>query len=317
MNRDDSIKRFRIASHKISKYLGKGLDYLLFPRQQKSFGDFLDDGYEDRQLVSRCCRAKDFRQPYHQRLCEKLHLDLNHIHRKIWEYVFIANALEQYGMLEEGKKGLGFAVGLEPLPSFFASRGCDILATDLSITNEKASVWAKSGENAKGNLDKLFQSEICSREAFDQHVRYRDLDMNHIPDDIGLYDFCWSSCAIEHVGSLELSKLFLKNMLNVLKPGGLAVHTTEFNLWSNKETVETGRSVIYRRCDLEEIADWYKNNGHEIELSFKRGETEEADMYLDVAPYSMGKHKYHVTLMCGPYACTSYGIIVRKGIKPI
>ncbi len=313
MNQDDLIRRFRIASHKLSSYLGKGLDYLIFPRQQKAFGDFLDEGYEDRPLISRCCRAKDFRQPYHIKLCEEMHLDPNYLHRKTWEFVFIANALEQYGMFEGGKKGLGFAVGMEPLPSYFASKGCDILATDLSITNKNAAAWAKDGQNSGGNRDKLFRPEICSRETFDQLVKYRDADMNHIPDDIGLYDFCWSSCAIEHVGSLELSKLFLKNMLNVLKPGGIAVHTTEFNLWSNSETIETGDNVIYRRRDLEEIADWYREHGHEIELSFKRGDTEEADMYLDVAPYRLGKHKHHITLMCGPYACTSYGIIVKKG----
>lgn len=138
--------------------------------------------------------------------------------------------------------------------------------------------------------------------------------MNNIPEDIGTYDFCWSSCAIEHVGNLALSKAFLKNMLKVLKSGGIAVHTTEINLWSNESTIEEGMSVIYRKKDLEEIAQWCKEQGHQITLSFKRGELESGEKYIDVPPYSsMGwESKYHLCLMIGAYASTSYGIVIRK-----
>ena len=34
-------------------------------------------------------------------------------HRKLWEFAFIAEALEQHGMLTPGRRGLGFAVGRE------------------------------------------------------------------------------------------------------------------------------------------------------------------------------------------------------------
>ncbi len=53
-------------------------------------------------------------------------------HRKAWEWSAIAQALHERGMLEPGRKGCGFAVGVEPLTSLFAARGAEILATDLA-----------------------------------------------------------------------------------------------------------------------------------------------------------------------------------------
>ena len=135
--------------------------------------------------------------------------------------------------------------------------------------------------------------------------------MNEIPGDIGQFDFCWSSCAIEHVGSLELSKRFLKNMINVIKPGGIAVHTTEFNLWSNEDTIEDGFSVIYRRKDFEELKEWYVKHDCSLELSFKRG-AGSSEMFLPLPPYEENDTRDHLNLIIGQYASTSYALIIKK-----
>ena len=52
--------------------------------------------------------------------------------RKFWEWCAISQALDERKKLRTGLKGLGFAVGTEPLSSHFAARGCRILATDLA-----------------------------------------------------------------------------------------------------------------------------------------------------------------------------------------
>src|SRR4051812_7373139 len=52
-------------------------------------------------------------------------------HRKVWEWVYILEVLEQHGMLAEGKRGLGFGCGAEPLSALMANMGCEILATDV------------------------------------------------------------------------------------------------------------------------------------------------------------------------------------------
>ena len=200
-------------------------------------------------------------------------------------------------MIREGRHGLGFAVGIEPLPAFFASKGCEILATDLGIEAEAAAKWALAGQNAAGDISQLNRLHLCSDDVFQRNVRYRNLDMNDIPEDLyGKFDFCWSSCAIEHVGSLQKSKQFLKNMMNVLRPGGVAVHTTEFNLSSNEATITEGDSVIYRKKDILEIATWMTDQGHKMaELDFSLGQ-QEGDHFIDTPPYFRPPARYHLRL---------------------
>jgi SAM-dependent methyltransferase len=212
-------------------------------------------------------------------------------------------------MIKKGKKGLGFAVGVEPLPTYFASKGCRILATDLwdSGTNS----WIESGQNANGNYCLLNKYHFLSDKKFNQLVEYKNLDMNEIPNELNSFDFCWSSCAMEHVGSLELSKNFIKNMLSTLKPGGIAVHTTEFNLSSNVDTITEGDSILWREKDIEEVRDWLEANGHFIEVDFNNG-IMEGDRFIDRPPYYLINPKYHLHLDILGYESTSFGFIIVK-----
>lgn len=228
----------------------------------------------------------------------------NIIHRKSWEFSYITIALRERGMLQPGRKGIGFAVGCELLPSYFASQGCEIIATDLWLNSENAKLWAASGQNAAGNIEKLNELGHCPDEIFKERVSYANADMNHIPEDFyGKFDFCWSSCAIEHVGSLEKSKAFLKNVLNVLKPGGISVHTTEYNLSSNERTYTEGNSILYRKKDLIEIVEWMREHGHEIEELDLRTGDKEGDLFTDSFPYYAPPAKYHIRLhqICSKY----------------
>jgi 2-polyprenyl-3-methyl-5-hydroxy-6-metoxy-1,4-benzoquinol methylase len=72
---------------------------------------------------------------------------------------------------------------------------------------------------------------ICGLLDFKARVSYRTLDMNYIPEELnGKFDFVWSTCSVEHVGTILLGQRFIINTLNLLKPGGIAIHTVEFNL---------------------------------------------------------------------------------------
>lgn len=271
----------------------------------------VEQGYDSR-LISRCCTQEDFENDAFYAVSEhfrKFYTQYVKYDRKLWEWAYIVKVLEQFDMLREGKSGLGFAVGCEPLPAYFASQKVCVLATDLSEDEPKAQQWAKTGQNALGNREILYLEGMCSREDFDRYVSYRSVNMNDMPADIGEYDFCWSSCAIEHVGSLEQSKQFLKNMITKLKPGGIAVHTTEFNLVSNEDTSETGDNAIYRRRDLEEMRDWFLKNGCRMEISFQRG-TKEGDLFVDIPEYR--QREYHLNLSLEGYVTTSFAIVVQK-----
>ncbi|MCX7430768.1 MAG: hypothetical protein NTY17_07170 [Planctomycetia bacterium] len=232
-------------------------------------------------------------------------------HRKLWELAYICETLDERGMLQPGRRGLGFAVGAEKLPALFAARGCTITATDLPSDDERNRQWAQTGQWV-GNLASLSHPEICSEQDFRDNVSYRPVDMNEIPADLTGYDFNWSTCSFEHCGSIELGLRFLEEQMRCLAPGGIAVHTTEFNLSSNDATVMDGGCVIFRLKDIEWVIAALRDAGHDVEpLDLSTGKRE-LDRYVDAAPYSQDRH---LRLDLWGYASTSVGLIIRKSTQ--
>lgn len=229
-------------------------------------------------------------------------------HRKQWEFGYLMQALYERGCLADGKRGLGFAVGQEALPSYFAAQGCTIVATDLAATDSRAAGWAESGEWSS-TVDVLNRRALCDPARFAERVTFRPVDMNHIPPDLTGFDFTWSSCSFEHCGSIELGMQFVLRQMDCLAPGGCAVHTTEFNLTSNTSTVTKGRTVIFRRADIEELVRRLRGLGHDVEpLDLTIGE-HPLDWFVDQRPYAPDKH---LRKRQGGYAATSIGLIIRK-----
>jgi hypothetical protein len=229
------------------------------------------------------------------------------MHRKVWEYAFMAQALFERGMLGPQKRGLGFAVGQEPLSALYAAFGCEILATDLAPDHARTKAWSKSGQHANA-LHSLNQRGICNPELFAQNVQFRFVDMRYLPDDLGVFDFLWSSCSLEHLGHLKMGENFIYESLKYLRPGGVAVHTTEYNLSSNFFTPSRGYNVIYRKRDFERMAKKLRQQGHRIELDFRKGDLP-LDKYVDKPPYS---NTNHLTLLSQGYVATSFGLIIEK-----
>lgn len=230
------------------------------------------------------------------------------LHRKLWEFCYIAQALDERGMLAPGKRGLGFGVGREPLAAYFASRGCEVVATDLEAERAVEGGWVETNQHASG-LAHLNERGLCDPVAFAERVAFRNVDMNHIPADLRGFDFTWSSCSFEHVGSIELGKRFLVNQMDCLRPGGVAVHTTEYNLSSDEETIDDNPAlVLFRRRDLIDMADRLRALGHAIELDLSLGDGP-ADNYVDLPPYG---NDPHLRLLWDRFATTSVGLIAEK-----
>ena len=256
--------------------------------------------------VSRMCTQDQLASPQFRAWAQRLAEDPERLHRKLWEYCFIADALNESEMLQEGTRGLGFAVGTEPLACLFASLGATVVASDMDPEEAAARGWVDTNQHASG-LDALNVRGICADDVFRRNVSFRPIDMNAIPDDLSGFDFVWSSCAFEHLGSIEAGIEFVVNAMQCLRPGGLAVHTTEFNCSSNDATLTDGPTVLFRRRDFEEIADRLGAAGHHISLDFTAGSLP-ADHWVDLPPY---KQEVHLKLLLDEYVTTSYGIVVR------
>jgi 2-polyprenyl-3-methyl-5-hydroxy-6-metoxy-1,4-benzoquinol methylase len=253
------------------------------------------------------CRQESFEQPYFTYWLGRLGFGPSY-HRKVWEHVFICQALWERGLLTEGRRGLGFGVGREPLAAYFAAQGCEVLATDLAPENAQSAGWSKTQQHAAG-LETVWYPHLCGRPEFEARVRFRACDMNAIPQDIEGYDFCWSACALEHLGSIDAGLAFIERSIGCLKPGGWAVHTTEFNLSSNTTTLSIGGTVLFRRQDFERLAQRLTEQGHLVApFDFDPGHAP-LDRYIDVAPYRPAPH---LKLALEGFATTSFGLIIQK-----
>jgi hypothetical protein len=229
------------------------------------------------------------------------------LHRKQWEWVIICDALHERGLLAPGKRGIGFGVGLEPLPALFASDGCEIVATDLAVDNAASQGWI-AGDQHAASLEQLNSLGLCTPDEFRERVSFRSADMNDIAPDLRGFDFTWSSCCFEHLGSIEHGLNFVERSLDCLRPGGVAIHTTEFNLSSNDDTVDQGGTVIFRRQDIDRLAQRLTAQGHKISLDYTEGTTV-YDRFVDLPPYQQDPH---LRLLLAGYVSTSICLIVRK-----
>lgn len=254
---------------------------------------------------STCC-ARDFYHPRFGQLCEMLDEPV-HLHRKLWEWVFIVHHALGAGVVRPGARGLVFGVGREAMPWVFARQGMSITATDAPDSVATAAGWS-DGSQRSDRIGGLPHGRM-DRQAFEQAVDWRAVDMTRIPDDLTGYDLVWSSCALEHLGSLQAGLDFILDTVErTLAPGGLAVHTTEMNLSSNRATLEAGDTVLYRRRDLEALIADLRSRGHIVQDLVVAPDSFVMDSYVDTPPY----RQPHLRVRYHGFVTTSVGLVIRK-----
>ncbi|MET0663792.1 MAG: hypothetical protein ABWZ42_11730 [Ilumatobacteraceae bacterium] len=224
--------------------------------------------------------------------------------RKVWEWAYTMQALQQAQLLSDGHRALGFGCGREPLPAMLARRDVAVVATDQAA--DGAGGWAATNQHAE-SVAALRRPDICDDERFSRLVSFTPADMREIPATLRGFDIVWSSCAFEHLGSIQAGLDFVLASIDCLRPGGVAVHTTEFDLDGSEPAVDLGAVVLYRRKDLEALALELRHRGHRVACNFHTG-TLPQDLHVDEPPYG----DVHVRVRVGPAASTSFGLIVRR-----
>jgi SAM-dependent methyltransferase len=226
-------------------------------------------------------------------------------------------------MLAPGRRGLGFGVGRELLPSVLAAHGVQTTATDLPAEDERSEVWSGTGQHASG-IDRMFDRRIVEWDAYCSLCEYRPVDMNRIPAELhGGYDFCWSVCALEHLGSIEQGLNFIEQSVRCLRPGGVAVHTTEYNLQEDGPTVDNWPTVLFQRRHMEVLGQRLATRGARLlAIDFSTGEGV-LDGFVDLPPYAHSApgwlrypHAPHLRLSFGGFPVTSIGLVIRAEEPP-
>jgi hypothetical protein len=267
-------------------------------------------GFQDGDYMqSANCLARDFYHRDFAKFCQAIAVPAN-LHRKLWEFAFIWHHLRAEGVIRPGARGVGFGVGRERFPSLFAKHGCKIIATDAPPDTTTSAGWTETGQYSS-SVDELFFPDILSEEAFRENVRFEFCDMNAIGKDIQDCDFCWSSCSFEHLGSIDNGLDFVVNSVEkTLKIGGVACHTSELNLSSNDETLDSGATVLFRRRDVENLIERLESRGHKVKpLPIEPGKSF-IDFLVDLPPY---RSDVHLRLNLVKYVTTSFGIVISRG----
>lgn len=259
-------------------------------------------------LESGICTQEQLESDTYEEWIKYFKMDVKFKRRKFWEFAFIAEALKNRNLLKEKKKGLGFAVGEEPLVASFCNFGATILATDLNFEKAKDKGWVQTNQHSS-NLNSLNIKNICKEEKFQELCTFKYVDMNNISDKLKNFDFLWSACALEHLGSISSGEKFIYESLKCLKPGGIAVHTTEYNYSSNTQTIESGPTVLFRKRDIKRIVKNLEKKGHKVEKINYKGGTLPLDKFVDFPPYNQ---KTHLKLFFAKYVITSIGLIITK-----
>ena len=212
------------------------------------------------------------------------------INRKYWEYFVLLHQSFLAGLFERSSSHvIGFGVGNEPIPAYFASQKVRVTATDY-IEGPSAEAW--SGTNELLNFEKLIRPDICSTAMFNSFITVQSVDMNNIPIQFhNKYDLCYSLCSLGHIGGFSYSRQFILESLNVLKPGGVAIHTFEMDL-DNGERYEHPDHTIFLKADVISIIAEVKSMGFKVERHALEQGNGYLENYLDQYPFGSSPHLF-------------------------
>jgi 2-polyprenyl-3-methyl-5-hydroxy-6-metoxy-1,4-benzoquinol methylase len=273
-------------------------------------------------LESKACTQADLAADWVAYWCSQLKVPVI-FHRKLWEIAYVLQAIQEHGYLRAGARGLGFGCGAEIVPSYLAQHEIDVTVTDLPPEAMKQKGWADTNQHTS-SLEQAYHRHLVSREGFDRHVSLRYVDMNSIDSDLTGYDFCWSICAFEHLGSIKKGLNFIENSLATLRPGGLSVHTTEFNFMNDDQTIDNWPTVLFQKKHFIELSERLRAKGHTVApLNFDVG-SRPMDKFIDVPPWSHdwpddlrkswgGGDSYHLKVCVDGFPSTCFGLAITKG----
>jgi SAM-dependent methyltransferase len=177
--------------------------------------------------LSKICDRRDWDHPAWRQALEDLgyHADPARLHRKDWEFAQAVYGLRKLRRLCPGATALGLGCGHEPIIFFLAGRLRSVVATDLYE-------GAFSGHEADPRI-------LRDPEAFAPYSYHRDrlhvrqMDATAIDYGPDTFDIVFSFSSFEHFGSRRIQRESLAAIHRVLRPGGVAVLTTEIilNAW--------------------------------------------------------------------------------------
>ena len=191
--------------------------YLLDPQPSRTFepGDL---------PLNKVCRVADSGNGLWRRGYDDLGFPASPdvFHRKIWEFNQALYGLRTLRRLAPDATALGIGCGHEELMYFLANRIGRVVATDLY-----EGVYL-GGESAADVL--AHPAKYAPFHFREDRLEVRQMNALALQFEAGSFDFVFCLSSLEHFGSEDDKLAALREMHRVLKPGGVAVLTTEIVL---------------------------------------------------------------------------------------
>jgi SAM-dependent methyltransferase len=161
------------------------------------------------------------------------------IHRKDWEWALGIIAMHRFGKLNKNMIAIGVGVGREEVLFYLANYLCHVHATDLYDGRD----WKNFAPSDFPGNPKKYAPFSYREDALT--VLRMDGTKLEFPSDI--FDIAFSFSSIEHFGGVNHSGSLksLREMERVLKPGGIAVITTEYIINDKEHPEFFNRRTIY------------------------------------------------------------------------
>jgi ubiquinone/menaquinone biosynthesis C-methylase UbiE len=239
-------------------------------------------------------------------------------HRKQWEFAMIFLALKKLGFLNENKTGLSMGGGSERVLYSIAKHVKKLFVTDLY------------DENTTWDCARTFNPDdfIKQNKPFDideQKVTALKMDMRSLEFEDNSFDFCYSSCAFEHIGKNEDFIQHLNEVYRCLKNNGVYVFTTELQLGNN--TIEDRNNFIFSPESLQTILNEIKLCTEFIPDATLTDHVSNYPLPSNISKLcgsddnsltdKILKDYPHLILLRGKYPFTSIQLILRKKELPV
>jgi SAM-dependent methyltransferase len=169
---------------------------------------------------NKLCDAADWFRPEIVKIIEHELREVPRFHRKQWEFAMIFHALQALGKLGEDKIGLSMGGGKERIAYALAPHVRQLVITDLYETETTWDCARTDDPDEFIRRNKPFPVDDAKLKAL--RMDMREL---HFPD--RTFDFCYSTCAVEHIGGREDFVKHFNEVARVLKDDGVYVFTTE------------------------------------------------------------------------------------------
>jgi SAM-dependent methyltransferase len=193
---------------------------------------------------NKLCDAADW---FHRDVQEIIQNELREtprFHRKQWEGAMIFLSLREQGKLDCNKLGLSMGGGKELIAYALAPHTKQLVITDLYEMNTDWDCAKTDDPDDYIKKNKPFPVD-------DAKLNALRMDMRELKFPDTTFDFCYSTCAVEHIGGREDFLQHFNEVARVLKDDGVYVFTTE--VLYGDETIRDEHNYVFSLSLLSEI----------------------------------------------------------------